>query len=226
MAYRDTFFSRADRYSIGVEDETGKHYVSIPVSNGVFDYEEYYELTVEEYVSFVENAGLAIAFAQSCRNRERRVRARRRFLGSDEERLSMTSLFSVEVEAIVGPVLAERGFVMDEVDDRPDAGGRERHVVYYRSNDCKVQVYQSSRDGEVNAMIAPADVPNHFGPQAEKWHYFSRFMHRPDLPLRELARMARAEYDAYSNPLEWVRDRILGTYDAAYTGIQEMYGAG
>ncbi|KMO69253.1 hypothetical protein MOBUDSM44075_04678 [Mycolicibacterium obuense] len=74
-------------------------------------------------------------------------------------------------------------------------------------------------------MIAPIDVPNRFGPQAEKWQYFSRFMPKPNLPLDELARTARAEYEAYSDPLEWVRDRIIGAYDFAHTGIVAMYGA-
>lgn len=138
----------------------------------------------------------------------------------------MTSLFSVQVEATVGPVLAERGFVVDGVDDHPDAGGRERHVVYYRSNDCKVQVYQSSRDGEVNAMIAPPDAVNQYGPDTKKWQYFTRFTPRPDLPLHELARVARAEYEAYSDPLEWVRDRIMNTYDSAHAGILQMYRSG
>ena len=136
----------------------------------------------------------------------------------------MTSRFSADVQEIVGPTLAERGFVLDEVDDRPDEGGRERHVAYYRSNDCKVQIYESSRDGEVNAMIAPRSVLNEFGPQANKWQYFGRFSKRPDVPLEELVLLTRAEYEAYGTPLVWVRDRIINNYDSAHTGIIEMYG--
>src|SRR3954447_5444713 len=121
----------------------------------------------------------------------------------------MTSRFSVDVETIVGPTLAARGFVLDEVDDSPDVGGRERHVAYYRSTDCKVQIYESSREGEVNAMIAPLHVLNEFGPQAKKWQYFGRFSKKPDVPLAELVHLARVEYESYGNPLEWVRDRII-----------------
>ena len=71
MAYVDTFFSREDRYSIGIEDESRKRYLSIPVSNGVFDYEEYYELTTEQYETFLTDPQSANDFAESCRNHER-----------------------------------------------------------------------------------------------------------------------------------------------------------
>jgi hypothetical protein len=134
------------------------------------------------------------------------------------------SEFSTEVQTIVGPVLKQLGFVLDEIDDSPDEGGRRQHIVYFRSEDCKVQVYESAREGEVNCMIAPIDVPNEFGLRARKWQFLTRFSKRPDLPLAELAELARAEYKSYSNPLEWVRDRIVKYYDAAHKGILEMYG--
>jgi len=134
------------------------------------------------------------------------------------------SEFSTEVQTIVGPVLEQLGFVLDEIDDRPDEGGRRQHIVYFRSEDCKVQVYESAREGEVNCMIAPIDVPNEFGLRARKWQFLTRFSKRPDLPLAELAELARAEYKSYSNPLEWVRDRIVKYYEAAHKGILEMYG--
>jgi hypothetical protein len=134
------------------------------------------------------------------------------------------SEFSAEVQTIVGPVLEQLGFVLDEIDDSPDEGGRRQHIVYFRSEDCKVQVYESAREGEVNCMIAPIDVPNEFGLRARKWQFLTRFSKRPDLPLAELAELARAEYKSYSNPLEWVRDRIVKYYEAAHKGILEMYG--
>lgn len=136
-----------------------------------------------------------------------------------------SSEFSTEVQTIVGPVLEQFGFVLDAVDDSPDEGGRRQHIVYFRSNDCKMQVYESAREGEVNCMIAPLDVPNEFGLRARKWQFLTRFAKRRDLPLAELAELARAEYNSYSNPLEWVRDRIAKYYDAAHKGILEMYGA-
>jgi hypothetical protein len=66
-----------------------------------------------------------------------------------------TSEFSIEVQTIVGPVSEQFGFVQDEVDDSPDEGGRRQRIVYFRSNNCKVEVYESAREGELNCMIAP-----------------------------------------------------------------------
>ncbi|MDG3009905.1 hypothetical protein G4X40_07060 [Rhodococcus sp. D2-41] len=71
MKFEDSYFSRDDRYSLGVESESGKYYLSIPVSNGVVDYEEYYELTPGEYDKFLKDATAAALFAESTRRRER-----------------------------------------------------------------------------------------------------------------------------------------------------------
>lgn len=137
----------------------------------------------------------------------------------------MTSDFSSTVQAILGPVLTELGFVVDEIDDDPDAGGRERHIVYYRSSDCRMQIYQSAREGEVNCMIAPLDSPNAFGLTAKRWHYISRFSKRPDVPAQERLRIAIAEANSYADPLLWVRDRIVKHYDTAHAAILEMYSS-
>jgi hypothetical protein len=134
----------------------------------------------------------------------------------------MTHQFSAEVQSIVGPLLIDLGFVLDGVEDF-DEGGLPGTVVYYRSDDCKIQIYQSGREGETNCMIAPLDAPDSFGLRADKWQYLLRFSKTPDLPLAELAALTRAEYNAYANPLEWVRDRIAKYYPAAHTGILEMY---
>jgi hypothetical protein len=138
----------------------------------------------------------------------------------------MNPEFGKDVQAIVGPTLEELGFVLDSVDDSPDEGGREQHVVYYRSTDCKIQVYQSSREGETNCMIAPLDAPNKFGLRTKKWHFISKFSKKPDIPPQERLRAAIAEANAYENRLDWVRDRIIKHYDAAHAGILEMYGTG
>jgi hypothetical protein len=134
----------------------------------------------------------------------------------------MTHQFSAEVQSIVGPLMIDLGFVLDGVEDF-DEGGLPGTVVYYRSDDCKIQIYQSGREGETNCMIAPLDAPDSFGLRADKWQYLLRFSKTPDLPLAELAALTRAEYNAYANPLEWVRDRIAKYYPAAHTGILEMY---
>jgi len=133
----------------------------------------------------------------------------------------MMQNFFMEVEAVVGPLLAELGFSLDETDNTPDRGG-DRYIAYYRGKDCKLQIYQSSRDGETNCMIAPLGAPNEFGLRNEKWQYLTRFTKRPNLPATELIQIARREYESYSNPLEWVRDRIRANYESAHASIRTM----
>jgi hypothetical protein len=70
MKFKDTYFSRDGRYSIGVEPTSGRYYASIPVSNGIVDYEEYYELTLDQYDEFLRDSTAAIAFIEACRRRE------------------------------------------------------------------------------------------------------------------------------------------------------------
>jgi len=71
MQPNDEFFDRENRYSLGVDEESGRHYASIPVSNGVVDYEEYYELSAGQYVRFLSDPAAAIVFVDECRRRER-----------------------------------------------------------------------------------------------------------------------------------------------------------
>lgn len=136
----------------------------------------------------------------------------------------MMTAFADAVEAIVGPVLAVRGFILDQVDDEPGSGGRDLHVVYYRSPDCKIQVYQSSREGETNAMIAPSDAPNQFGLNASGWKFLTMFTERPAGPIAEVIEKARQEYHTYGDPLLWVRERIEKYFDAAHAGIAATPG--
>jgi len=70
MKFDDTFFSRDGRYSIGVESTSGRYYVSIPVSNGIVDYEEDYELSQDQYDNFLNDSAAAIEFVEACRRRE------------------------------------------------------------------------------------------------------------------------------------------------------------
>lgn len=70
MQFDDTYFSREDRYSIGIESTSGRRYTSIPVSNGIVDYEEYYEITPDQYQTFLSDRDAAVEFVESCRRHE------------------------------------------------------------------------------------------------------------------------------------------------------------
>jgi hypothetical protein len=78
MKFDDTFFSSEDRYSVGVESISGRYYASIPVSNGIVDYEEYYDLTRDQHDEFLHNSAAAIALVgggntMACSSNDRAV---------------------------------------------------------------------------------------------------------------------------------------------------------
>jgi hypothetical protein len=66
----DAFYSRENRYALGVDELSGRHYASLPVTIGVADYDEYYELTDETYERFLADPAGAAAFIEECRRRE------------------------------------------------------------------------------------------------------------------------------------------------------------
>ncbi|MGO4205233.1 hypothetical protein AB4Z09_26550 [Rhodococcus sp. TAF43] len=70
MRFEDEYFSRTNRYSLGIDTASGRPYLSIPVSNGLVDYEEHYELDNDKYRNLLADESLAIQFAEACRRRE------------------------------------------------------------------------------------------------------------------------------------------------------------
>jgi hypothetical protein len=68
--FEDTYFSRDDRYSIGIDRKLDDYYVSIPVSNGIVDYEEYYRITREQYDCYMADQRSALEFVAMCRRHE------------------------------------------------------------------------------------------------------------------------------------------------------------
>lgn len=70
MRFSDVFVSREDRYSIATELESGRHYVAIPVSNGLVGYEEYYVISPEQFDEFLSDRSAAIEFVEACRQHQ------------------------------------------------------------------------------------------------------------------------------------------------------------
>lgn len=68
-ALKDLFISTEHRFSLGIEEASGRYYLSIPVSNAVVDYEEYYAIGVDEFERFRDDLRAALEFAQRCRMR-------------------------------------------------------------------------------------------------------------------------------------------------------------
>ncbi|ASW91579.1 hypothetical protein [Mycobacterium marseillense] len=145
----------------------------------------------------------------------------------------MTQEFLSGVRSIVEPLLNELGFQQDGYDDvdesDPEArdGSRRGSVVFFRSDDCKIQVYESTRDGSINCMIAPLDAPNTFGPydQSGNWQYLPRFAIRQGVPLDEIMKDNLAvDFPTTIQLLESVRSRIEKYYPVAHVGVLEMEG--
>lgn len=138
----------------------------------------------------------------------------------------MTQDFLAGVRAIVEPLLINLGFQLDGYDDAVDEWGRRGAVVYFRSADCKIQIYDSSRDGSINCMIAPLGALNVFGPhdQSGMWQYLPRFALRQGVRLDEVRETALPDFPTTDQFLESVRGRIERYFPIAHAGVLEMRG--
>jgi hypothetical protein len=67
MKFADTHVNKGKRFSLGREMESGRFYLSIPVSNRLVDYEEYYEISREAHDGYPENVEILTKFADECR---------------------------------------------------------------------------------------------------------------------------------------------------------------
>lgn len=67
MRFDDTFVSRTERFSLGIERDSGRHYLSIPVSLPMVDYEAFYALSEQEYQLVLNDADACADFMQRCR---------------------------------------------------------------------------------------------------------------------------------------------------------------
>ncbi|SDH64809.1 hypothetical protein [Agrococcus jejuensis] len=70
MSIRTPFVSRARLFTLGIDDETGRGFLAIPVSIGAIDTHERYALTPEQLERFLADEDAAGDFADECRARE------------------------------------------------------------------------------------------------------------------------------------------------------------
>jgi len=71
MRPRDTYVSRDERFSLGIDEDSGTPYLSFPVSSAAADYEEFYRLTGAQYEDFLASPARALPFLASARRRQR-----------------------------------------------------------------------------------------------------------------------------------------------------------
>jgi hypothetical protein len=70
MRFQDTHVNSLERFSVGQELDSGRYYLSIPVSNRLADYEEYYEISKECHDRFVGDPTELLELVKKCRRRE------------------------------------------------------------------------------------------------------------------------------------------------------------
>lgn len=67
MEFEDTYINKDHRFSLGKELESGKYYLSIPVSNQMVDYEEYYEIPKDIITQYPSNLNTILEIIDKCK---------------------------------------------------------------------------------------------------------------------------------------------------------------
>ena len=70
VTFTDLFVSAEMRFSLGVEEDSGRCFLAIPVSNTLVDYEEHYEIDRAALDRYRLDPTTAAGFLTRCRNRE------------------------------------------------------------------------------------------------------------------------------------------------------------
>lgn len=70
MKFNDTYSSREHRFSLGIELTSDQCYLSIPISNALVDYEEYYLIDNARYTAWLQDPSAALPMVVRCRRRE------------------------------------------------------------------------------------------------------------------------------------------------------------
>lgn len=70
MKFNDRHVFKEDRFSVGIEESTGKYYISIPVANPYVDYEEFYEIDAAQYMACPNNIDELRQIVARCRARQ------------------------------------------------------------------------------------------------------------------------------------------------------------
>ena len=65
----DEHVSREGRYSLGRDLNASGYYISIPVSNSLVDYKEYYNITAQNFAEYLQISRMAMTFSDECRGR-------------------------------------------------------------------------------------------------------------------------------------------------------------
>jgi hypothetical protein len=69
MTYHDVFINRVEQFCLGIEQESGRTYVSMPLRpNGcLIEFDHYFELDAAAFERFQRDPQAALAFVERCR---------------------------------------------------------------------------------------------------------------------------------------------------------------
>jgi|GEM_PF-2520745 len=137
----------------------------------------------------------------------------------------MTQEFLMAVRSIVEPLLTELGFQLDEYMGDIGASDKKGSAVFFRSEDCKIQVYDSRRNGDINCMMAPLAATNIFGPydRSGAWENIAMLTVGAGIPREELMKdKLPSDFPTTNERLEWVRGRIYKYYSIAHERILKI----
>ncbi len=70
MRFKTINFSKEERFILGIEVETNRYYIAIPVNLGLVDGLEYYEIEKVEFDKFEQDFEYLKNLAQKCRERK------------------------------------------------------------------------------------------------------------------------------------------------------------
>lgn len=70
MTLKVVYTDKENWFTIEQKTETEEYVVAVPVSNGVADYAEFYEISDDEYQRFLSNKEELLEFVRKCRAHE------------------------------------------------------------------------------------------------------------------------------------------------------------
>jgi hypothetical protein len=68
MVFKIVFVNKEERFSLGIEEDSGKFYLAIPVSNNLVNYDEYYWIDDKSFQLYQINQAAALKFVRLCRD--------------------------------------------------------------------------------------------------------------------------------------------------------------
>ena len=70
MRFKDLYVNKTERFSIGIEQRSGRYFLSFPVANRLCDYEEYYYIDKSIVDNYPANMDEVLVLLAKSRSRE------------------------------------------------------------------------------------------------------------------------------------------------------------